>query len=108
MRERKTSKPAAARRNDAVACRELCAAYPHRNLMSRFAFTTDDASEDFCEEIAKAICDIHGVSEEEAIALINKQWRGASLIGEDELLYHEFPAVWAKFIFRRHNLGAPW
>jgi hypothetical protein len=76
--------------------------------MSRFTFTTDSASDACCEEIAKALCDTHGMSDEEAVTLINKQWQNAVIVGEDDWIYHEFSAIWADRIFRRHKLGAGW
>lgn len=76
--------------------------------MSTFSFETDALAEEYCLDIAKDICDLYGVSREEAIDLINRQWHGRSLMGELGWLYHDWPATWAGRIFRIIKLGEGW
>jgi len=77
-------------------------------VTSPFTFATDNSSEAYCMEIAKAMSDLHGVSHSEAIDLINEQWQGQSLSGQSDWLYHDYPATWASRIFRRLREGKGW
>ena len=58
-----------------------------------------DTSEAFCLEIARAMRLFFGISQEDAITRINEQWKHTSLLGSDDLVYHETPDHWAKWIF---------
>ena len=40
-----------------------------------------------------------GVTEENAISKINEQWKHTSILGDDNLIYHELPDHWAKWLF---------
>lgn len=67
--------------------------------MSTFVFPTDAGTEAYCHEIANAMQLYLGITQEDAIARINEQWKHTSLLGELDLVYHEMPDYWAKWIF---------
>jgi hypothetical protein len=73
-----------------------------------FNFITDNESEEYCLEIVQAILDTYKVSQQEAIDLVNLQWQGETIIGEDDWIYHDSPIDWAKRIHRRHKEGKGW
>ncbi|MEM7346680.1 MAG: hypothetical protein AAF485_20750 [Chloroflexota bacterium] len=62
-----------------------------------FEFFTDDESHDYCIEIMGEMRSLFNISEEEAVARMNREWKGLHLIGDD-LIYHESPSFWAKNI----------
>ena len=72
--------------------------------MNRFIFPTSTENEDYCLEIAQAMTIFFGITLGDAIARINKQWGNVSF-GDSELLYHEPPDYWAKFIFLGDDFG---
>jgi hypothetical protein len=65
--------------------------------VSVWQFATDDESGAFCSEIVTGMIARFGVGEIDAIALINRLWRGNDFLGED-LRYHESPDFWAQHI----------
>ena len=67
--------------------------------MSDFVFSTDDASEAYCREIAGSMMLFFGITRGNAIDRINKQWQHTSIVGDDDLIYHDTPDYWAKWIF---------
>ncbi|MEW8987645.1 MAG: hypothetical protein AB2401_11715 [Bacillus sp. (in: firmicutes)] len=50
-------------------------------------------------EIAKKMMELFGISEKEAIGRINRHWRGETIKGPKDLIYHEDPEYWAKTIY---------
>lgn len=64
-----------------------------------WSFTTDAKSHDFCRRIVAEMVRLFGVSEEEAVGRINRGWRGQSLLGEFDLIYHELPEYWAHVMY---------
>ena len=63
-----------------------------------FIFHTDDRSATFCEEIARQMVDLFGITHEEAIGRINRDWAGLNIVGPD-VIYHEDETYWAKTIY---------
>lgn len=76
--------------------------------MSFFHFATDSEAEAYCVQIAEDMADIFGVSLEKAVELVNQQWQGARIVGENGWIYHESPATWATRIYRRLHEGKGW
>jgi hypothetical protein len=71
--------------------------------MSKFSFTTDSQSEQFCIEIADEMVKTFGISGEEAIGRINRHWKGLVLVGPYDLIYHEGKKYWANTIYYGHD-----
>ena len=71
--------------------------------MSRYNFTTDALAEEFMDEIAVRMVELFGITEDEAIERINEHWRGQSIAGEDDMIYHEDEDFWAKTIYYGPN-----
>jgi hypothetical protein len=63
--------------------------------MSQFSFRTDVESEQYCREIMDVLMSAYGLSQSEALHLLNKGWKGLDFLGED-LIYHELPEFWAE------------
>ena len=70
--------------------------------MSRFKFTTDEKSEEFCMLIVGKMVGLFGITEEEAIGRINRDWEGKEIVGMD-IIYHEDEEYWAKSIYYGHD-----
>lgn len=64
-----------------------------------FAFQTDDHTKYACEEIVGEMVKLFGISTDEAIARINEAWDGLSIIGPDDLIFHETTGYWAHNIY---------
>lgn len=65
--------------------------------MSQFAFTTDAKSEDYCTLILGHMIEKLKIPRDEALAKMNATWKGLSIIGEDDLIYHQDVDYWAEF-----------
>jgi hypothetical protein len=74
--------------------------------MNTFIFETDDQSTAFCEEIARQMVELFGITHEEAIGRINRDWRGLKIVGPDDVIYHEDEIYWAKTIY--YGKGSNW
>lgn len=59
----------------------------------------DAEAEAFCNEIADAMVAALGVTREEAVARINRQWSSTWVVGLS-LVYHQTPQRWAGHIYR--------
>ena len=69
--------------------------------MGRFAFTPVDAeAEQFCWEIVRALMD-YGLSEGEALYQLNVFWKGQTIGGKDEVVYHLGVDEWTVLILER-------
>lgn len=64
-----------------------------------FTFRTDDESESFCQTIVNRMIELFGISEDEAIGRVNRQWDRMSLVGKDLAIYHEDEDYWAHAIY---------
>lgn len=64
----------------------------------KFKFETDAKSQAFCESIAHEMVRLFGISSDEAVGRINKEWRNQSIVGDD-IIYHETEDYWAKNIY---------
>jgi hypothetical protein len=64
-----------------------------------FTFTTDEQSELFCRTIVKRMIELFGITEEEAIGRVNRQWGGMALVGDELAIYHEDENYWAHAIY---------
>jgi hypothetical protein len=73
--------------------------------MTSFEFETDDQSRAFCEQIAGKMVELFGISQQEAIGRINRDWRGLKVIGCD-IINHEDEAYWANTIY--YGKGSNW
>jgi hypothetical protein len=63
-----------------------------------FNFETDDESQKFCNAIAEKMSSLFGISIDEAVGRVNREWEGNSIIGDD-IIYHETEEYWANNIF---------
>jgi hypothetical protein len=65
----------------------------------------------FCREIADEMVSLFGVTRDEAVAAINRQWSNAEPAGRAprvwivglDIVYHETPEYWATHIFHGHS-----
>jgi hypothetical protein len=71
--------------------------------MSKFTFVTDEHSEEYCVEIAQAMANDFGISEDEAVSRINQHWSGLTIVGEEDMIYHELPHYWAWTVYYGHD-----
>jgi hypothetical protein len=67
-------------------------------MKEKLDFETDRQSAEFCELIASRMTALFGISSEEAIGRINRDWRGQKIVGND-IIYHEDEDYWAKTIY---------
>lgn len=74
--------------------------------MIEFTFETDSEAYDYCHEIVAVMMRDFGISENEAIARLNRQWNGQKLGGPEELLFHELPETWAYDVY--FGKGSAW
>lgn len=74
--------------------------------MKSFEFTTDQEAFEFCMEIANVMVRDFAITTDEAIARMNRLWRGLSFGGPEELLFHELPETWAYDIY--FGKGSAW
>lgn len=74
----------------------------HRSVLrshGEFCCAGDAEAEAFCGEVADAMVTAFGVTRQEAVARINRQWSSIWIVGLD-LAYHKTPEQWAKHIYR--------
>jgi hypothetical protein len=74
--------------------------------MNTFVFETDGQSAAFCEAIARLMVELFGITHEEAIGRINRDWCGLKIVGPDDVIYHEDETYWAKTIY--YGKGSNW
>ena len=67
--------------------------------MNKFTFHTDEKFEKLCNAIALRMVELFGISEQEAIGRINRQWSHIIYTGPDSVLYHETADYYAKLIY---------
>jgi len=75
-------------------------------MKDKFEFKTDAQSLTFCENIIARMMILFGITVEEAISRINRDWRGLKLIGAEDVIYHEDEEYWAKTIY--YGKGSNW
>jgi hypothetical protein len=68
-------------------------------MKDKFEFSTDSQSATFCEGIAVKMVELFGITTDEAIGRLNQEWRGLSLLGPNDMIYHEDEEYWAKTIY---------
>lgn len=73
--------------------------------MTAFDFETDEKSAAFCRAVADRMQQLFGISEDEAVGRVNRQWEGMALIG-DHVIYHETPDYWANTLY--YGRGSRW
>ncbi len=61
----------------------------------KFEFNVDAKSKAFCEAIASEMQRRFGISQGEAVFRINRHWKGQSLLGDHDMVYHEDEDFWA-------------
>ena len=66
--------------------------------MSKFTFTTDDKSLEYCNLILEHMIHEMGATPEKALLKMNSLWEGLAFRGEDDLLYHQDVDYWAEVI----------
>lgn len=64
-----------------------------------FRCAGDAEAEAFCHEVAGTMITALGVTREEAVARINRQWSSTWIVGLS-LVYHKTPEQWAEHICR--------
>ena len=72
----------------------------------KFEFETDEQSEGFVASIANRMVSLFGISIDEAVGRINRDWKGLKIIGSNEVIYHEDEDYWAKTIY--YGKGSNW
>lgn len=69
-------------------------------METRWQFPTDTELDAYCREIAGELVARFGISEEEAVGRINRDWRPRHCLGPHVyLVYHETPEYWATEIY---------
>jgi len=63
-----------------------------------WTFTTDAESSAACWEIVDELQRLFGVSREEAIGRINRQWNGQEIVGQD-IVYHGTLDYWVHVMY---------
>lgn len=74
----------------------------HRSVLrshGEFRCAGDAEAEAFCREVASMMVTALGVTREEAVARINRQWSSTWVVGLS-LVYHQSPEQWAEHIYR--------
>ena len=59
-----------------------------------YQFGVNDEAESFCDQIVGRVVQLFGITEDEAVGRMNRQWRGLDFEKED-LRYHQLPDDWA-------------
>lgn len=62
--------------------------------------TSPEVYQLFQETVAEMV-KLFGISRAEAVARINAQWEGRSLLDKNDIILHEDPYYWALFIYYR-------
>ena len=75
-------------------------------MKENFEFTTDAQSAEFCETIVNRMVGLFGITVDEAIGRLNRDWKGLNLIGPTDMIYHEDEDYWAKTIY--YGKGSNW
>lgn len=68
-------------------------------MMRTFTFTADEEAEVFCSEIVEEMVHLFQIAADEARGRIERHFKGQSIGGPKEMLYHEEPPYWAKIIY---------
>jgi hypothetical protein len=69
----------------------------------QFAFKTCAETLEFCELIVNEMSRHFGITPEEAIGRVNRQWRGQNLTNPQDIIFHEDEDFWARDIYFEHN-----
>lgn len=65
----------------------------------RWHFETSHEADDFCREIVREmVARFSPLSEDDAVRLVNRLWRGDPFTDELDLRYHQPAEVWAEHI----------
>lgn len=75
-------------------------------VKERFEFITDAQAAEFCSRIASRMVSVFGITLDEAIGRMNRDWKGLNLIGSNDVIYHEDEDYWAKTIY--YGKGSNW
>lgn len=70
----------------------------------KFDLDTDATSEVFCDDIAQEMMRLFGVSREEAVGRINREWKDKPLIRDVLIIYHETANYWAQSIYYEEDV----
>ncbi len=72
--------------------------------MSVYQMAVSADVRELLEAIINEMVELFGISSDEAIARINRQWHAQDLSGENEIILHEDEYYWALFIFYGGNV----
>jgi hypothetical protein len=86
----------------------------HESLLrsnGEFPCAGDPEALHFCREIADEMVSAFGVTGDEAVAAVNRQWPNAESAGRSprvwivglDIVYHETPEYWSAHIFHSHS-----
>ena len=76
-------------------CYEVIAIQP-----ADLPFRTDREALDYLREIVECMMTNFGITAQEAIGRIAKAWSNLdSIVGHDDLMYHELPSYWAHHFY---------
>ncbi len=67
--------------------------------MSEFLMETSEDTSCLLQEIVDEMISMFGISRREAVARVNRQWKGMDLSGEDEIILHEDAYYWCLAIY---------
>jgi hypothetical protein len=67
--------------------------------MKNFQFETNEKSELFCGDIARAMVRLFHIPLEEAIGRINAHWKNQPMVDDEDIAYHETDEFWANQIY---------
>ncbi|TDF35465.1 hypothetical protein EYS14_18780 [Alteromonadaceae bacterium M269] len=68
-----------------------------------FTFETDKESYEFCIDVIKTLSHGFGMSENDALTLINKEWRHIGFFNKEHVFHHESAEYFANELFFGHD-----
>jgi hypothetical protein len=75
--------------------------------MRIYEFAVDQDSRHFCDDVVEIMMSVFDITEEEALARVNKHWRGQNFARFDAPIYHSGPPeFWARRVYYVDSVSA--
>jgi hypothetical protein len=75
-------------------------------MKEEFEFATDARSFAFCGAIVDRMVALFGITRDEAVGRLNRDWKGQGITGPSDIVYHEDEDYWARTIY--YGAGSNW
>jgi hypothetical protein len=75
-------------------------------MKEKFEFITNAKSAEFCEGIVNRMISLFGITIDEAIGRMNRDWKGLNLSDPNDVIFHEDEEYWANTIY--YGKGSNW